>query len=211
MKTKGKIIPKWSSKYVDTIENIIFLGRLEKIWNRLITASELKPSEKVIDVGCGSGKLTLMIAKKLKDGGEVIGIDASENMINECTRSGLHKEYPVKFQVGLMEKLSFADNYFDVVITSLAIHHVPKDVKFAAFKEFSRVLKTGGRLLILDHGKPYRLGLKFLFFPMRWNILEFQAENFRGEIPNMIKSVFHNVEEKDKFYGWLRIWRAIKQ
>lgn len=87
MKTKGKVIPKWLSKYLDTIENIIFLGRLEEFWHRLIIASELKPSEKVIDVGCGSGKLTLMIAKKLNDGGEVIGVDASENMINECNRN----------------------------------------------------------------------------------------------------------------------------
>ena len=211
MKTKGKVIPKWLSKYLDTIENIIFLGRLEEFWHRLIIASELKPSEKVIDVGCGSGKLTLMIANKLNDGGEVIGVDASGNMINECNRNDLHKGYPVSFQLGLMEKLSFSDNYFDVVISSLAIHHVPRDVKVAAFKEFARVLKSGGRLLLLDHGKPYNLGLKFLLFPMRWNILEFQAENFRGEIPNLIKSVFHNVEEKDRFYGWLKIWKAIKK
>ena len=186
------------------------MGRLEEFWDRLIIAAELKPSEKVIDVGCGSGKLTLMIAKKLKDGGEVIGVDASENMINKCNRDYLHKGYPVSFQLGLMEKLSFTDNYFDVVISSLAIHHVPRDVKAAALKEFARVLKSGGRLLILDHGRPYKRGLKFLLFPMRWNILEFQAENFRGEIPNLIKSVFHNVEEKDRFYGWLRIWKAIK-
>lgn len=210
MKTKGKVIPKWLSKYVDDVENIIFFGRLEEFWKRLIIAVDAKPSEKIIDVGCGSGKLTLMIAKTLKEDGEIIGVDASENMIKECNRNNLYKDSPVRFQIGIMEKLPFNDNYFDAVISSLAIHHVPRDTKIIAFREFERVLKSGGRLLILDHGKPYYLWLRLLLFPMRWNILEFQAENFRGEIPNLIQSVFNNVEEKDKFHGWLKIWKAIK-
>lgn len=210
MKTQGKIIPRWLAKYVDLVENAIFLGRLEAFWRRLIKAAEIKSYQKIIDVGCGSGNLTLMIAKRLKEGGEIIGIDASENMIKECNKKNLSKNYPIKFQLGIMESLPFKDNYFDVVISSLAIHHVPKDAKILAFREFARVLKSGGRLLILDHGKPFRLWSTILLYPMRWNILEFQAENFRGEIPNLIKSVFNNVEEKDRFHGWLKIWKSVK-
>ena len=52
--------------------------------------------------------------------------------------------------------------------------------------------------------------MKILFYPFRWNISEFQAENFRGQVPGMIASVFGNVEEVDRFFGWMRTWKAVK-
>ena len=51
---------------------------------------------------------------------------------------------------------------------------------------------------------------KVILFPMRWNLLEYQSDNFRGKIPDMIRSTFGNVEEKARFFGWIRIWQAIK-
>jgi len=64
---------------------------------------------------------------------------------------------------------------------------------------------------LLDHGKPYRWYLKILFYPFRWNFIEFQRENFRGQLPGIISSVFGVVEEVDRFYGWMRTWRAVKK
>ena len=211
MKSKGRVIPGWLSKYVDDLENVIFSGRLEEFWNRLISKAEIKTNEKVVDIGCGSGRLTLLVANQLRNSGEIIGLDASESMIKLCQEKNRSARFPVKFQVGIMEELSFPDNYFDVVISSFALHHVPLNAKLKALNEFKRVLNLEGRLLILDHGKPYKWWLNFLLFPMRWNIIEFQAENFRGEVPRMIKSIFHNVKEMDRFYGWIRIWEARKK
>ena len=148
------------------------------------------------------------MADGLREGGKVIALDASKVLITRNKKSNTNKK--VTFLEGIMEDIPFPDDSFDLVISSFAIHHVPKEVKHLAFSEMKRVLKPDGRLLIMDHGQPYIWFLKILLFPMRWNILEFQAENFRGEIPGMIKSVFGNVEEKDRFFGWIRVWKAAK-
>ena len=210
MQTKGKVIPKWLSSHVDWVENMFFLGQLDSLWERLLSVVALQPHEKVLDIGCGSGRLTLLMAKKLTAGGEVIGIDASEHMVKECQNIDTSRVHSLSFQVGKMEQLDFPDRSFDVVISSLAIHHVPKETKMEAFREIRRVLKPSGRLVILDHGKPYLWWLRLLMFPMRWNIVEFQAENFRGKIPCMIQSVFGNVVERDRLLGWIRIWQAMR-
>ena len=208
MNTRGKIIPKYLSKYVDLIENIFFLGRLKKFWHKLIELAEIKPSDRIIDVGCGSGKMVEAISKRLGINGEIIGLEPSKYLIENCKKNNLNRN--VKFVQGIMEEIPYPNKSFDIVLSSLAIHHVPRKAKQKAFKEFNRILKENGRLLILDHGKPNNWILKIILFPMRWNILEYQAENFRGEIPGMIEEVFGNVEEKDKFYGWVKIWKAVK-
>lgn len=209
MNTKGKVIPKILSKYVDFIENIFFFGRLEQFWEKLIEKAQISPNDRIIDIGCGSGRMVIKVSEQLGMNGEIIGLEPSKHLIKECNK--LEKKDNVKFMEGIMESVPFPDNSFDIVLSSLAIHHVPKDDKQKAFKEFNRILKKGGRLLIMDHGKPYNKMLQVFLFPMRWNILEYQAENFRGEIPNMIKYAFGNVEEKARFYGWIKIWESVKE
>lgn len=88
-----------------------------------------------------------------------------------------------------MENLPFPDDRFDVALSSQALHHV------------RRVLRPGGRLILLDHGRPYRWHTKLLLFPFGWSIGEQQAENLRGRIRGMVTRVFGNCEEVDRFFG----------
>lgn len=208
-KTRGKVISR-SARIVDCAENLIFLGRLEQVWQRLIDKAELRRGERVVDVGCGTGKVPIIAAQAVLPGGEVFGIDASAEMISISLKRARQANVKVEFRQCVMEDLPFPDRHFDVVLSCQALHHVPQDAKFKALSEMQRALKPGGRLLLLDHGKPYLWHLKFLFYLFRWNIFEYQAENFRGQVPEMIASVFGNVEEVDRFFGWMRIWRAVK-
>lgn len=208
-RTRGKVISRLA-RILDFAENLIFLGRLEQVWQRLIDKAELSRGERVVDVGCGTGKVPIVAADMVLPGGEVVGIDASTEMIAMSRKRAREANVDVAFRQSVMEDLPFPDGYFDVVLSCQALHHVPRDAKFQALSEMRRVLKPGGRLLLLDHGEPYRWYLKILFYPFRWNVLEYQAENFRGQIPEMIASVFGNVEEADRFFGWMRTWRAVK-
>ena len=210
LETQGKVISRWTARYVDTIENLIFLGRVERLWQALIRQADLRPGEKVLDVGCGTGRVVSLAATLVGDEGRVVGIDASPKMI-ELARERVRKEgTKAEFRTAVMEELSFAESSFDVVLSSQALHHVPRDAKVRAVREMLRVLRPGGRLLILDHGKPYAWYLKILFFPFRWNVAEYQAENFRGKVPGMIAEVFGNVEEVARLFGWMRIWQSRK-
>lgn len=207
--TKGKVITRLAPA-TDFIENLIFLGRLQQIWQRLIDRAALARGERVIDVGCGTGRATMLAASRVSPGGAVVGIDASAEMIEAARKKAEQARQDVEFRQAVMEALPFPDSSFDVVLSCQALHHVPRDAKHQALSEMRRVLKPGGRLLLLDHGEPYRWYLKILFYPFRWNILEFQAENFRGQVPGIIAGVFGEVEEADRFFGWMRTWRAVK-
>lgn len=147
-KTKGRTIP-WASFY-DTVVWLLSRGKGQALREATVKLAQIKPGERVLDVGCGTGDLT-MAAKALADStGEVYGTDASPEMIDLARRKVTRAGIDVTFQVDLIEKITFPDNQFDVVLSSLMMHHLPDDLKREGLAEIYRVLKPGGRLLIVD-------------------------------------------------------------
>ena len=209
IRTRGKVITRLA-RVSDFIENLIFLGRLEEVWRRLVDRAALRSGERIVDIGCGTGKVPVVAAGTVAPGGAALGVDASAGMIARARQRARDANVEVEFRQAAMEDLPFPEDSFDVVLCCQALHHVPRDAKIQALAEMHRVLKPGGRLLLLDHGAPYRWYLKILFYPFRWNILEYQAENFRGQVPGLIANAFGNVEETDRFFGWMRTWKAVK-
>lgn len=110
---------------------------------------ELKPGERVIDIGCGAGIDSLIAAKKVAPGGEVIGIDMTPAMVskakNAAEEAGLSS---VDFRIGYVENLPVEDGWADVIISNGVLNLTPD--KSATLREMFRVLKPEGRLQIGD-------------------------------------------------------------
>jgi arsenite methyltransferase len=110
---------------------------------------ELRPGERVVDVGCGAGIDSLIAAKKVGPEGRVIGVDMTPSMLEKARQgakeAGLRN---VEFREGYAEALPVEDGWADVVISNGVLNLMPD--KAAALEEMSRVLKPNGRLQIGD-------------------------------------------------------------
>lgn len=150
--TKGVTI-RWASHY-DLVVNVLLLGRARRFREMTVDLAHVRPGEAVLDVGCGTGELTLAAKRRAGSQGAVHGIDPALEMI-EVARAKTHRQgVDVDFRPGVVEKLPFADASFDVVLSSLMVHHLPDDLKRAGLAEIRRVLKPGGRLLVVDMKRP---------------------------------------------------------
>ena len=143
----------WAGQY-DFFSHLLGLGVNSRNSKMVIELAKIKPGDKVLDVACGTGSLTLTVYTYAGPTGIVYGVDASPEMIEVAKKSAARSAPQVVFEVGLAEKLDFPTATFDVVISRLAIHHLPDDLKTKAFTEILRVLKPGGRVLIADFVQP---------------------------------------------------------
>jgi SAM-dependent methyltransferase len=127
-------------------------------WARLLAELQLKGDEQVIDLGCGRGAVLLMAARLLPQG-KVYGVDlwrsvdqsdnAPETTLHNAGLEGVAER--VELRTADIRSLPFAENSFDVVLSSMAIHNIPEAAgRLQAINEAVRVLKLGGRLLIVD-------------------------------------------------------------
>ncbi len=139
----------WASQY-DFLTGLFGMGVNRPNSKMVIELAKVKPGDKVLDVGCGTGNLTLTAQSYAGPGGKVYGIDAAPEMIEVAREKASRSGPEVVFEVGLIEQLAFPEAIFDVVISRLAIHHLPDDLKLRGFAEILRVLKPGGHLLIAD-------------------------------------------------------------
>jgi ubiquinone/menaquinone biosynthesis C-methylase UbiE len=147
-KTKGRTIP-WASFY-DTTVWLLSLGQGRAMRQATVELAQIKPGDRVLDVGCGTGDLTMAAKALAGPSGEVVGTDASPEMIDLARRKAARAGVEVTFQLDLIENITFPDNQFDVVLSSLMMHHLPDDLKREGLAEIYRVLKPEGRLLIVD-------------------------------------------------------------
>lgn len=147
--TDGMVIHSWA-KYYDLVGKILFLGKEQRQRKKILDFINIKPDEIVLDVGCGTGKLAIEASRSQSAAGKITGIDPSGNMIALAKQKAQEAGVQADFQVGVMEKMEFPDNTFDTAVSTLQIHHLPDDLKQAGMKEVYRVLKPGGRFVIID-------------------------------------------------------------
>jgi len=124
---------------------------VQQAWAReLIARLKQRGDERILDVGCGDGKVTAEIARAVPHGA-VVGVDASAEMIHYARKAFPARKYPcLKFQVADARKFRFA-GLFDLIFSNAALHWV--DDHQAFLRRAAAALKPGGRLIVSCGGK----------------------------------------------------------
>lgn len=158
--TRGRTI-HWASLY-DVVVRLLFLGKEREFREMVVELAGVQPGDRVLDLGCGTGSLTMVAGARVGPGGEVHGIDAAPEMIDVARHKAAKMEMEADFRVGLIEDIPFPDDYFDLVLSSFVLHHLPDDLKRKGFVETYRVLKPGGRFVAVDFEPPTTPWLRHL-------------------------------------------------
>jgi ubiquinone/menaquinone biosynthesis C-methylase UbiE len=156
-------IPALSYKFLTPFYDFIqkYIVRDVRYKSILIDQAEIQAGQSVLDLGCGTGTLAMMV-KQRHASAEVTGLDADPQMLRVAKYKSARENIPVKFDMGMTYSLPYPDESFDRVMSSIMIHHLKTPDKKRTAGEVFRVLKPGGRLHIIDFGKPVTLFGKLL-------------------------------------------------
>lgn len=201
------LVMKWQAPFYDWGCRAIGLGR--NFRNETLRHAALWPSERVLDVGCGTGVLTRLAAEAVGHSGHVVGIDPSPGMLGVARRNAVQTNSRAEFKFAAIEHLPFEDGSFDVVLSSCMLHHLPAELKREGLREVRRVLKPGGRFVVVDIDRPANPLWWLVIWPLL--MMPTAAINLRGEIFDYLRSAgFEPVQVKGRWARWLTFWLAAK-
>ena len=201
----------WLTKFYDgLIENFL---RENFFKTALLNQATIPNPKSIIDIGSGTGTLTLMLHKKFPDA-TIAGIDGDENIIRIANKknTGLGKVY---FQQGMSYNLPFEEHTAHIITSSLMLHHLTDADKLKTLKESLRVLKPKGEILIADWGKPSNPLMRLLFYIVQLlDGFETTTSNTKGMVAEYMKrSGFSNVtvcQKIDTALGTIDIYKGLK-
>ena len=119
----------------------------------LVAQADPKPGQRVLDIGCGTGTLALML-KEMEPQADVVGLDADPEILERAGSKASETGIEIQFDEALSTELPYEDDSFDLVVSTLFFHHLTGDDKRRTAAEIARVLRRGGELHVVDYGPP---------------------------------------------------------
>ena len=184
----------------------------ERVKIKTIQFLDIKPFEKVLDFGCGTGT-ALILAKNLVPDAEITGFDVDFKIMEIARKKVEANGKNIDLVCLSSSTLPFADDYFDKIFSTWVFHHLKSEDKVQAFRELRRVLKPGGKMLIADWGVPKSFLMKISFTILQvFDNFETTDDNKKGLIPStMLSGGFDTVEElgfQNTIMSTLRYWKV---
>jgi len=197
--------------FFDFLIEVVGLGTSFK--KKVLERTQLKNSERLLDVGCGTATL-LIAAKSRYPDSQVIGIDADDRVLDIARKKIQDNNLKVEVVQARAEHLPFPSSSFDVVVSTLIFHHLPTEIKQLAMREIYRVLRQDGRFLSADFGKPEGVLLK-IFFALATLIQSDEArylqDNKKGKLPLFLEEADFEVTEVRPRYKGIPFLLATKK
>jgi ubiquinone/menaquinone biosynthesis C-methylase UbiE len=122
--------------------------------NRAIELIPVKPGQRVLDLGCGTGLFCVALADRIGTKGEIHGVDLSRKQLDRAREKLTEKGVPFMLHRCSMDELPFESASFDMVVSSLAIHAATPPTRRTAIREAARILKPDGRFVLVDWTRP---------------------------------------------------------
>ncbi len=213
MGKKNGYIPALSFSWLTPIyDPVLKWGMQEERFKRaLIRQAQLQPGMRVLDVGCGTATLTVML-KLAHPQAEVVGLDGDPQVLAIGREKAAQAGAALTLDHGLASNLPYPDGAFDRVVSSLVTHHLVSEDKQRAMREAWRVLRPGGELHIVDYGKPHGAYARLASLLIRR--LEQAGDNIQGRLPEYMRAAgFAQVTETGHFttlLGGLSLYQAQK-
>jgi ubiquinone/menaquinone biosynthesis C-methylase UbiE len=177
----------------------------------LLDQAAIRPGQRVLEIGCGTGNLALL-AGRLHPDAEVVGLDPDPKALARARRKAGRRSLQVRFDRGFAQELPYADASFDRVLSALMFHHLGPDERERALLEVRRVLEPGGSLHLVDFGGARERSDGLMArLSHRSPLLQ---DNFGGRIPELMRAagladpseVAHRVS---RVMGRLTYYRAV--
>jgi ubiquinone/menaquinone biosynthesis C-methylase UbiE len=178
---------------------------------RLIAQAQIASGQRVLDLGAGTGTLTVMLKQACPEA-DVVGLDGDPTVLALAREKATAAGVALRFDHGLATALPYDDAAFDRVLSSLMLHHLTTADKGRALGEAWRVLRPGGELHVLDFGPPQN-ALAWLISQI-FRRMERTADNIAGRLPEMLRRAgFTAVEQtahQMTILGTLALYRGRK-
>ena len=180
----------------------------------LLQQAELRPGDRVLDLACGTGTLTIL-AKQLYPSITIMGLDGDAAVLGKAREKARFAGVAVNFELALAQQIPFPDSSLDIVLSSLFFHHLTRESKLAVLREVLRVLKPAGELHVADWGRAANPLMRLLFYFVQ--LLDGFAnttDNVAGRLPDLMRAAgFAAVSEQRRFatpLGTISLYAAIK-
>ena len=170
----------------------------EDVFKRhLVEQAHLQPGQRIMDLGCGTGTLTILI-KQCQPASDVTGLDGDPRVLEIAQAKAKKAGVYIIWDMGMAFNTPYNPESFDRVLSCLVIHHLTTDNKRRAFQEVLRILKPCGEFHIIDFGKPSDLPMTLVSLII--GRLEEARDNMKGSIPVLLNEAgFNDVQEIIRF------------
>jgi ubiquinone/menaquinone biosynthesis C-methylase UbiE len=198
----------WTLPLYDPIVKLLGGDRARRI---LLDQAALTPGYRVLDIGCGTGTLAVLI-KRLHPDVAIVGIDPDPKALAHARRKASHAAVSIQFDQGFGDELPYPEATFDRVFSSFMFHHLPSAAKGETLRAVRRVLKPGGTLHMLDFEGPD--GGTHGILAHLLHSSERLKENSENQVLTLMRQAGfpdpRKVNERAMFFGRIAYFRAVR-
>jgi len=149
----------WLTPLYDPLQRWVM--REDQFKRHLIRQAQIEPGHRVLDLGCGTGTLTILI-KQTHPQSDVVGLDGDPMILAIARAKAAKAGVEISLDHGMAFQTPYPDQAFDRVLSSLVLHHLTTENKQRALREVFRVLGPGGELHVVDFGKPHTVWARLI-------------------------------------------------